>query len=76
MSPSHTKKGNKRYRYYVCTNAQKTDWNDCPSKYIPAAEIERFVIEQFKALGAAPSLIAEANQATTRLVCFNRGDRI
>jgi site-specific DNA recombinase len=43
MSPTHsTKNGNKRYRYYVCTNAQKRGWHNCPSKSIPAGEIERF----------------------------------
>ena len=35
MSPSHCTKGNRRYRYYVCTNAQKTGWSNCPSKSIP-----------------------------------------
>lgn len=60
MSPSHsTHKGNKRYRYYVCTNAQKRGWDKCPSKSIPAPEIERFVVEQIKAIGKDPSLLYE-----------------
>lgn len=37
MAPSHTtKNGNKRYRYYVCTNAQKRGWANCPSRSVPA----------------------------------------
>ena len=33
MIHTHTlKNGNKRYRYYVCLNAQKRGWHNCPSK--------------------------------------------
>jgi site-specific DNA recombinase len=60
MSPTHsTKNGNKRYRYYVCTNAQKRGWDNCPSKSIPAGEIERFVIEQLQAVGRDPALVRD-----------------
>jgi site-specific DNA recombinase len=45
MTPAHSKKGDKRYRYYCCTNAQKNGWKSCPSKSIPAAEIERVVVD-------------------------------
>lgn len=59
MSHSHsTKQGNKRYRYYVCTNAQKRGWKNCPSKSLPAPEIERFVVDQIRAIGRDPSLVA------------------
>ncbi len=60
MSPTHaTRNGNKRYRYYVCTNAQKRGWQNCPSKSIPAPEIERFVVDQIKCIGKDPSLLNE-----------------
>ncbi|QDU76939.1 DNA-invertase hin [Bremerella volcania] len=60
MSPSHsTKNGTKRYRYYVCTSAQKRGWHSCPSKSIPAGEIERFVVEQIKCIGLDPALLHE-----------------
>ncbi|WDI40474.1 recombinase family protein [Bremerella sp. P1] len=60
MSPSHsTKNGNKRYRYYVCTNAQKRGWHNCPSKSIPAGEIERFVVEQIRAIGHDPTMVRD-----------------
>ncbi len=52
-------KQNKRYRYYVCTRAQKEGWDKCPSKSLPAAEIERFVVERIRSIGKDPSLIAE-----------------
>lgn len=60
MSPSHsTRKGTKRYRYYVCTKAQKRGWHNCPSKSIPAPEIERFVVEQIEAVGRDPAFLRE-----------------
>jgi site-specific DNA recombinase len=47
MTPSTAKRGKtRRYRYYVCTNAQKCGWSACPSKAVPAGEIERFVLER------------------------------
>jgi hypothetical protein len=60
MTPvTASKKGaeSKKYRYYVCLSAQKRGWDTCPSKSIPAAEIERFVVEQVRAT-ALPSFEA------------------
>jgi site-specific DNA recombinase len=59
MSPSHSTKGNRRYRYYVCCSAQKTGWDTCPSKSIPAAEIEKFVLGHVRELVRNPTVIAE-----------------
>jgi site-specific DNA recombinase len=60
MSPTHsTKGGTKRYRYYVCTGAQKRGWHACPSKSIPAGEIERFVVDQLRSIGRDPALVRE-----------------
>lgn len=59
MAPTHTTKGNRRYRYYVCMNAQKRGWHNCPSKSIPAPEIERFVVDQIRCIGQDKGLIAE-----------------
>jgi len=52
MTPAHTKRGNRRYRYYTCTNAQKRGWLACPSRSIPAAEMDKVVLEQIR--GACP----------------------
>ena len=52
-----TKNGHIQYRYYVCLRAQKRGWHTCPSKSIPAAEIERLVVEQIKAIGRDPTLL-------------------
>jgi len=60
MTPSHTtRNGSKRYRYYVCSSAQKRGWNTCPSKSIPAAQIEEFVVGQIKCIGQDRALLRE-----------------
>ena len=47
MTPTHTtKRGPSRYRYYVCSHAQKQGWRTCPSKSVPAGQIEEFVVDQ------------------------------
>ena len=68
MTPAHSTRGTKRYRYYTCSNAQKRGWDTCPSKSVPAAEVERFVVERIKGIGHDEALVREtlaqaANQA-------------
>src|SRR5262249_48572101 len=46
MTPAHVTRGNKRYRYYTCSAAQKRGWHTCPSKSVPAAVLERYVLAQ------------------------------
>jgi site-specific DNA recombinase len=58
MMHTYTSKGNRRYRYYVCLNAQKRGWENCPTKSVPAAEIERFVVERIKAIGQDDEVLA------------------
>jgi hypothetical protein len=49
MTPSYAiRNGHVRYRYYVCCGAQKRGWGSCPSKSVPAPEIERLVVEQVR----------------------------
>ena len=59
MVPTHATKKTKRYRYYVCTKAQKRGWHTCPSKSIPAGEIEKFVVDQIRCVGRDPTALAE-----------------
>jgi site-specific DNA recombinase len=60
MTPTHSaKKDTKRYRYYVCSSAQKRGWQTCPSKPLPAGEIEQFVLEQIRCIGRDPALLQE-----------------
>ena len=53
------KGGRRRYRYYVCMNAQQRGWNSCPSKSLNAHEIERAVVEHIRGLGSNEQLVAE-----------------
>ena len=43
MIHTYTAKGPRRYRYYVCSSSQKWGRDSCPTKSIPAEEIEGFV---------------------------------
>jgi len=60
MMHAYTTKRNKRYRYYVCVNAQKRGWDTCPTKSLPAAEVERFVVDHIRHIGNDTDLAAEA----------------
>jgi site-specific DNA recombinase len=63
MTHTYTAKNkNKQYRYYVCSKAQKQGWSTCPTKSLPAAEIERFVVERIKCIGKDHKLIAKTIQ--------------
>src|SRR5262249_22380412 len=47
MSPSHcSRNGTRRYRYYFCRQRGPA----CPSRSVPALEIERCVIEQIQGM--------------------------
>ena len=58
MTHTYTTKQNKRYRYYVCTKAQKEGWDQCPTKSLPAGEIESFVVDRIKCIGSDPEMIS------------------
>jgi site-specific DNA recombinase len=60
MTPAHTRRGSRRYRYYTCVRAQKRGWDQCPSKAVPAGPIERFVVEQLRNAG---NDVAEAERS-------------
>src|SRR5262249_49552985 len=49
MTPAQVRRGNRQYRYYTCSGAQRQGWHTCPSKALPAAAVERYVLEQIAA---------------------------
>jgi site-specific DNA recombinase len=59
MIHAYTSQRGKRYRYYVCSHAQKNGWDTCPVKSLPAGEIERFVIETIRTIGKDDELAAK-----------------
>jgi site-specific DNA recombinase len=66
MAHSYSQKAGstKRYRYYVCTKAQKNGWHTCQTKSVPAAQIEAYVVEQVKKAAQDPAVL----EATLRQV--------
>jgi site-specific DNA recombinase len=54
MTPAPTSRGTRRYRFYTCVQAQKRGWDRCPSKSIPAGQMEAFVLEQIQGLARDP----------------------
>ncbi|MFW6115852.1 MAG: recombinase family protein [Chloroflexota bacterium] len=59
MVHAYSCKRNKRYRYYVCSKAQQRGWQTCPSKSMPAGEVEQFVVQRIRGIGKDPCLFAE-----------------
>jgi DNA invertase Pin-like site-specific DNA recombinase len=57
MTPTHTRKGGKLYRYYVSTDVLKHDAESCTVRRIPAAEIESAVVEQLRGVLRTPEII-------------------
>lgn len=57
MTPTHTTKHDRRYRYYACVSAQKKGADTCPSKSVPAGPIEDFVVDQIRCVGRDPALL-------------------
>jgi site-specific DNA recombinase len=63
MTPAHTRRGGKLYRYYVSTDALKRDAEACPVRRIPAAEIESAVIDQVRGILRSPEIIVRTWRA-------------
>lgn len=57
MTPTHTRKGGKLYRYYVSTDVLKRDADACTVRRVPAAEIESAVIDQLRIILRSPEII-------------------
>ncbi|WP_173934277.1 recombinase family protein [Chelativorans sp. Marseille-P2723] len=57
FSPTHTRKGDRLYRYYVSQTVLKHGANACPIARVPAAEVETAVIDQLRALLRTPEII-------------------
>jgi site-specific DNA recombinase len=58
MTPTYAcRNGAKRYRYYICSGVLKRGRQSCPSRLLPAAAIERFVVDQIRQ-GGSPEAAA------------------
>jgi len=72
MTPAHAGKGVRRYRYYVCTKAQKQGWHTCPSPSVPAAAIEGFVLGQLPECGPAQAALPPGTSHDEQRQLVNR----
>jgi site-specific DNA recombinase len=59
MSPTHTRKNGRLYRYYLSQAVLKGGSADCPGTRVPAAEIEKIVIDQVRILLLSPEVIVQ-----------------
>jgi DNA invertase Pin-like site-specific DNA recombinase len=57
MSPTHTRRRGRLYRYYVSQAVLKGMADDCPVRRLPAAEIEAAVVDQVRALLRQPEVV-------------------
>lgn len=65
MSPTHTRKKGRLYRYYVSQTAIKGGYDSCPIRMIPAGEIEARVVAHIRGLLRAPEMIVRTWKQTT-----------
>ena len=58
FSPTHTRKGDRLYRYYVSQSVLKHGAGACPIGRVPAGEIEAAVVDQLRAVFRQPEIVA------------------
>jgi hypothetical protein len=68
MTPTHTRKRGRLYRYYIATDLLKHDAGACTVRRVPAAEIEGAVIDQVRGLLRAPEMIVRTWRTGKRLI--------
>ena len=66
MSPSHTRRRGRIYRYYVTREAITDGYGTCPVTSVPAADVEGAVLDRVQKLLAAPELVARTWAAAKR----------
>ena len=71
MSPTHTRKKGRLYRYYVSQTAIKNGYAACPIRMVPAGEIETAVVAQLRGLLRSPEVIVRTWKQSS-----DTGDRL
>ena len=72
MAPHSTKRGRRKYRYYVCSTRQKHGATACPGSRIAVGKLEAAVIGQIRVIGRDPAVIEAAASAAQREQCERR----
>jgi hypothetical protein len=66
MTPTHTRRRGRLYRYYICLGASRRGHDTCPVRSIAASEVEGLVLGQVRRLLASPELVARTITAVHR----------
>ena len=66
MTPSHTRRRGRLYRYYLCLSATKNGHRTCPVRSIAASEAEGAVIANLRALVRSPELVVRTWRAVNK----------
>ena len=66
MTPTHTRRRGRLYRYYICLGASRRGHDTCPVRSIAAGEVEGLVLGQVRRLLASPELVARTITAVRR----------
>jgi DNA invertase Pin-like site-specific DNA recombinase len=67
MTPGHTKKGSRYYRYYVNTATMKIGRDACEVTRVAAGDIDAKVVDQVRKILLAPEVIAQAVREVQKL---------
>jgi len=75
MVHTHTKsRYGRTYRYYRCSSSMKRGGASCPTGSVPAVQVENFVVDRIKCIGADPVLREETfRQALAQVKAERRG---
>ena len=68
MSPTHTRKRGRLYRYYVSQTVLKQGAGESAAARVPAAEIEKIVIDQVRILLLSPEIIVQTWRSARKSV--------
>jgi site-specific DNA recombinase len=68
MTPSHTRRNGKLYRYYVAMDVLKRGAQPGPVSRIAAGDVERAVVDQLRAILRAPEIIVRTWRTARRKI--------
>jgi len=60
MGITYTRKNGRTYRYYLCGRANKSGYDACPVKSVPAGDVENAVMMQVRRVFQAPEILVES----------------
>ena len=67
MTPSHTRRRGRLYRYYLCTSAIRNGHASCPVRSVAAGEAETLVLAQMQGIFRTPEIAAQTIAAAAGL---------